>query len=91
MERERQAQATDIPMMPHTFDAEHERDLGHWARGWEAAAAFYRPRLDNLEAECDRLHLRAYNKPEDVKRILARRVDAGLAEYEWHFMRGEVR
>lgn len=79
-----------VALTKDSTNPRYDTYMAGWASGWDAAAAFYQPRLVNLEAECDRLHLRAYNKPEDVKRILAARVNAGLRDYEWHFMRGDV-
>ena len=82
-------ETADVPALPMLFDPEYERDLEQWARGWDAAVAFYKPRLDNLEAENDRLYLRAYNSPTEVKKIITRRLEAGLAEYAEAFFRGE--
>jgi hypothetical protein len=76
------------PLINCESPEQYELVLESWARGWDAAAALYRPRLDNLEAENDRLYLHAYNAPAEVKRILAGRVDAGLTEYADAFLAG---
>lgn len=59
--------------------------LSFYTFAYEAGRASQQPEIVRLNAVCDRLYLRAYNKPERVKEIQASRVDEGLAAYEAEF------
>ena len=73
------------PLVTCDSPEQYELVLQSWARGWDAAHTLLKPRLDNLTAENDRLYLRANNKPEMVKKVMAGRVDKGLAEFSRRF------
>jgi len=85
--------AGSVDLVTMTKDSENPRYdvyLAGWAAGWDAAAGYYQPQLARAESDADRIYVRAYNDPATVKKIIAARVDAGLADYAEKFLAGEV-
>jgi hypothetical protein len=56
-----------------------------WLVAYDQGRASRQPEVDRLSAECDRLHLIAYNTPEQVRDIYIKRMDEGALRYwsEW--------
>jgi hypothetical protein len=60
-----------------------------WTYGFVDGSNSRQAEVERLNHENDQLFLRAYNSPEEVKRIIARRVDQGLEEYADAFFAAE--
>lgn len=74
-------QATHGPLVNCETPEQYELVLESWARGWNAAAAFYQPRLAQSEADADRLYALHYSTPTDRERWVlnaAEQVEAHL-------------
>ncbi|WP_448005324.1 hypothetical protein [Agromyces bauzanensis] len=61
--------------------ASEERDLMMWAKGWDAAAAYYWPLLVLANDTADRLYARAFPEPKHVRdRRIGEAVEAAFYE-----------
>ena len=58
-----------------------DESLRIWAQGWDAAVAWLWPQLQRLEAECDRLYVKAFN-PDERAQIISQRLDQHFRD-EW--------
>lgn len=60
---------------------EYDLKVRIWGEGWDAAVAWLWPQVQRLEAECDRLYLRAFN-PAERAQIIQQRLDKHFHD-EW--------
>lgn len=58
--------------------------------GYDQGRASLQPTIDRLNAECDRLYLRAHNSPEQIRAIQRRQMDAAAEQYWADFMAGRI-
>ncbi|AZZ52813.1 hypothetical protein [Rathayibacter festucae] len=62
---------------------------GFWTIAYDQGRASRQPEIDRLQAEADRLYLRANNTPEKLREVVRLRLDEGAARYWVEWLRGE--